>query len=108
MVYLLKSTEKGSSFKNTQGYLKLRLNLASICSTLDITPLRSLLRANITNVALALRGWDVTCEAIWSKGPDGLLADGVADLSGLSGASFVWLMSGLGIDHCVDNILNDE
>ena len=109
MEYFLNSTEKGSSFKNTHGYLNWRLNLASICSTLDIAPLRSLLRASITKVALALRGYEVTCETIRSKDGVDLVSVGVTNSSRVS---LVWLMSKvadcLDDDHFVDNLLNDE
>jgi len=51
--HILNSSVKGSSLRNTYGYLNFLLNLSSISLTLLTVLCRSELRARITNVAFA-------------------------------------------------------
>lgn len=50
-------SSKGSSFKNTYGYLNFLLNLSSICFMLFVIPFKSLFLASITIAAFARRSW---------------------------------------------------
>jgi hypothetical protein len=67
--HLLKSSENGTSFKNTYGYPYLLLNRSSRARILRIAPPTSEFRASITKVALARRP-----TIVWGNAEDPVLS----------------------------------